>query len=445
MLSPVDNAFLTQSGPGTPMGDLLRRFWMPALLSEELPERDGPPKKIRIMGEDLLAFRQTDGRVGIVEPHCPHRGANLYFGRNEDCGLRCAFHGWKFDIDGNCVDLPTSPPESTYKDTIKLLSYPVREWADMVWVYMGPREHMPELPQLELGLVPAGHRFVSKKWQDCNWVQSLEGAIDTAHFSFLHAIPTKDEAARLDILRKTSAIGQEGGLADRSRWVTDDPRPKFRIQSHEAGLVIAAGRKTDTTDLYWRIAQYLAPNHALVPVAFPGEVYHGQSWVPVDDTTCWIYTYSWVPDRPLTNAERAKYASGLSLHAEIDERYVPKRNMRNDYLLDRELQKTLSFTGISGVSDQDAAIQDSQGPVQDRSREHLGPTDVGIVEFRKLVVAAARALQQGEPPRAAAASPRYAVRAGGWIAAPEKDLAAVMTERFGHRHGYVGGEYGLTE
>ncbi|WP_296331939.1 Rieske 2Fe-2S domain-containing protein [Reyranella sp.] len=441
----ADNAFLTQSGPGTPMGDLMRRFWMPALLSEELPERDGPPKKIRILGEDLLAFRQTDGRVGIVEPHCPHRGANLYFGRNEDCGIRCAFHGWKFDIDGNCVDLPTSPPESAYKDTIKLLSYPVREWADMIWVYMGPREHMPELPQLELGLVPAGHRFVSKKWQDCNWVQSLEGAIDTAHFSFLHAIPTRDEATRLDILRKTSAIGQEGGLADRSRWVTDDPRPKFRVQGHDAGLVIAAGRKTDTTDLYWRIAQYLAPNHALVPVAFPGEVYHGQTWVPVDDTSCWIYTYSWVPDRPLTNAERAKYASGLSLHAEIDEHYVPKRNMRNDYMIDRELQKTLSYTGISGVSDQDAAIQDSQGAIQDRTREHLGPTDVGIAEFRKMLMAAARSLQQGEPPRAAAASQRYAVRAGGWIAAAEKDLTAVMMERFGHRDGYVGGEYGLAE
>ncbi|OYY44130.1 MAG: ring-hydroxylating oxygenase subunit alpha [Rhodospirillales bacterium 24-66-33] len=445
MMLAAENAFLTQSGPGTPMGDLMRRFWMPALLSEELPERDGPPKKIRVLGEDLLAFRQTDGRIGIVEPHCPHRGANLYFGRNEACGLRCSYHGWKFDIDGNCVDLPTSPPESGYKDTIKLLAYPTREWADMIWVYMGPRESMPELPQLELGLVPAAHRYVSKKRQDCNWVQSLEGAIDTAHFSFLHAIPTRDEATRLDILRKTSAIGQEGGLADRSRWVTDDPRPKFRIQGHDAGLVIAAGRKTDTTDIYWRIAQYLAPNHALVPVAFPGEVYHGQTWVPVDDTSCWIYTYSWVPDRPLSNAERAKYASGLSLHAEIDEHYVPKRNMRNDYLIDRELQKTLSYTGVSGVSDQDAAIQDSQGAIQDRTREHLGPTDVGIIEFRKLVMAAARALQQGEPPRAPAASARYAVRAGGWIAAAEKDLTTVMMERFGHRHGYVGGEYGLPE
>ena len=445
MLSQADNEFLTRSTKGTPMGELLRRFWMPALLSAELPERDGPPKKIKILGEELLAFRQTDGRVGIVEQHCPHRGANLYYGRNEECGLRCSFHGWKFDIDGNCVDLPTSPPESSYKDTIKLLAYPVREWGDMIWVYMGPRENMPELPQLELGLVPAAHRYVSKKWQDCNWVQSLEGAIDTAHFSFLHAIPTKDEAVKLDILRKTSAIGQESGLSDRMRWVTDDPRPKFKIQGHDAGLVIAAGRKTDSTDLYWRIAQYLAPNHALVPVAFPGEVYHGQTWVPVDDTKCWVYTYSWTPDRPLSNAERTKYASGLSLHAEIDENYVPKRNIGNDYMIDRELQKTLSYTGISGVSDQDAAIQDSQGAIQDRTREHLGPTDVGIVEFRKLVMGAARALQQGEQPKAASASTRYAVRAGGWIAGADKDLAAVMAERFGHPHGYVGAEYGLGE
>ncbi|UYN97578.1 MAG: Rieske 2Fe-2S domain-containing protein [Enhydrobacter sp.] len=443
MLSKEDNEFLTRSGKGTPMGELLRRFWMPALLSEELTERDGPPRKIKVLGEDLLAFRDSDGRVGIVEPHCPHRGANLYFGRNEECGLRCAYHGWKFDVEGNCVDLPTSPPESTYKDTIKLLAYPTREWADMVWVYMGPREAMPELPQLELGLVPGAHRYVSKKWQDCNWVQSLEGAIDTAHFSFLHAIPNTNEARRLEILQKSSAIGQEAGLADRSRWITADPRPKFRIDGHDAGLVIAAGRKTDSTDIYWRIAQFLMPNHALVPVAFPGEVYHGQCWVPVDDTSCWIYTYSWVPDRPFTNAERTKYASGLSLHAEVDEHYVPRRNIRNDYMLDRDLQKTESFTGIAGVSEQDAAIQDSQGAIQDRTKEHLGPTDVGIVEFRKMVMGAARALADARPPKAAERAAAYAVRAGGWIAAPDKDLTTIMTERFGHRHGHVGHEHGL--
>ena len=269
----------------------------------------------------------------------------------------------------------------------------MREWADIVWVYMGPRDNVPELPQLELGLVPASSRYVSKKWQDCNWVQSLEGAIDTAHFSFLHTIPSQDEKTKLEIFRSTSAIGAGKELQDRIRWVMDDPRPRFAIAGHDTGLVIGAARKTDSTDKYWRISQFLMPNHALVPVAFPGDVYHGQCWVPVDDVNCWIYTYSWLPDRPFTNSEREKYAKGLSLHAEVDDDYVPVRNIRNDYMLDREKQKTESFTGIMRrVSEQDAAIQDSQGPIQDRTREHLGPTDVGIVEFRKMVMGAARAL-----------------------------------------------------
>jgi hypothetical protein len=165
--------------------------------------------------------------------------------------------------------------------------------------------------------------------------------------------------------------------------------------------------------------------------------------VPVDDTHCWIYTYSWLPDRPFTNAEREKYATGLSLHAEVDEHYVPVRNIHNDYMLDREKQKTESFTGIMGVSEQDAAIQDSQGPIQDRTREHLGPTDVGIVEFRKMLMGNARALQNRDEPKSAQSAKKYAVRAGGWIASDDKDLATVMTERFGDRYGYVGHEYGL--
>ena len=443
MLNAADNALLTRSGKGTPMGELLRRFWHPALLSAELPEPDGPPRKIRLLGEDLLAFRDTSGRVGIVEPHCPHRGANLYFGRNEDCGLRCVYHGWKFDVDGNCVDLPTSPPESGYKDTIKLLAYPVREWADVVWVYMGPRETMPELPQLELGLVPAANRFVSKKWQDCNWVQSLEGAIDTAHFSFLHRVLDTDETRKLETLRRTAAIGAGSALQDRVRWITDDPRPRFAIAAHETGLTIGASRKTDGSDRYWRLSQFMMPNHALVPVAFPGDVYHGQCWVPVDDTTCWIFTYSWLPDRAFTDDERQRYANGLSLHAEVDSNYVPLRNLRNEYALDRQAQKTVSYTGIPGVSEQDAAIQDSQGPIQDRTREHLGPTDAGIVEFRKMLMAAARGLQAGQEPAAARAAGRYALRAGGWIAPPELDLRTVMEQRFGHAQGYVGSDYGL--
>jgi phthalate 4,5-dioxygenase len=445
MLSKADNEFLTQSGRGTPMGELLRRFWMPALLSEELPERDGPSKKIKILGEDLLAFRDSNGRVGIVEQHCPHRGANLFFGRNEECGIRCAFHGWKFDVEGKCVDLPTSPTESSYKDTIKLLAYPTREWADLIWVYMGPREKVPELPQLEMGLVPASQRYVSKKWQDCNWVQSLEGGLDTAHFSFLHAVPSKDEATARAVYSRSAALGDQSKPDARIRWVQNDPRPRFSILGHEAGLVIGAARKTDGADLYWRIAQFLMPNHAFAPAAFPGEVYYGQAWVPVDDVTCWIYTYSWLPDRPFSNVERTKFAGGFGVHSQVDTNYMPLRNLRNDYLLDRKLQKDLSFTGITGVSEQDAAIQDSQGSIQDRTREHLGPTDLGIVEFRKLVMGAARGLQSGTEPKAAIAPKRYAVRSGGWVAAPDGDLAAVMTERFGHPQGYVGRDHGLGE
>ena len=350
MLSKTDNEFLTRSGPGTAMGDLLRRFWMPALLSEELPERDGPPKKTKILGEDLLAFRGTDGRVGIVEPHCPHRGANLYYGRNEECGIRCAFHGWKFDVDGNCVDLPTSPPESTYKDTIKLIAYPTREWGDMIWVYMGPREKMPELPQLEMGLVPSSQRYVSKKWQDCNWVQSLEGGIDTAHFSFLHAVLTKDEKEALAIYSRSAALGDQSRPDDRVRWIRNDPRPKFSILGHDAGLVIGGARKTDGRELYWRIAQFLMPNHAFAPAAMPGEVYYGQAWVPVSDTSCWIYTYSWRPDRAFTNSERTQFDGGFGVHSHVDDDYMPVRNIRNEYLLDRTAQKHQSFTGITGVS-----------------------------------------------------------------------------------------------
>ncbi|SJZ52135.1 Rieske [2Fe-2S] domain-containing protein [Enhydrobacter aerosaccus] len=442
MLNRADNDFLTRSSKDTPMGELLRRFWMPALLSEELPERDGPPRKVKILGEDLLTFRDTNGRVGVVQPHCPHRGANLFHGRNEECGLRCAYHGWKFDVDGNCVDLPAAPPGSAHKDTVKLLSYPAREWADIIWIYMGPSEHVPELPQLEMGLVPASHRYVSKKWQDCNWVQSLEGAIDTAHFSFLHAVLTKDEREALAIYSRSAALGDQSRPDDRVRWVRNDPRPKFAILGHDAGLVIGGARRTDGPDLYWRIAQFLMPNHAYAPVAFPGEVYYGQTWLPVSDTDCWIYTYSWRPDRPFTDAERAQFDNGFGVHSQVDDNYMPVRNIRNDYLIDRTVQKTTSFTGILGVSEQDAAIQDSQGPIQDRTREHLGPTDLGIVEFRKMIMSAARALQRGEAPKAVSGK-RYAVRSGGWVAAPDRDLAAVMTERFGHPHGYVGHEHGL--
>ena len=212
----------------------------------------------------------------------------------------------------------------------------------------------------------------------------------------------------------------------------------IRISPHEAGLTIAGGRLTGSDDIYWRIAQFLMPVHAYAPSSMPGQNIFGQSFVPVTDTNCWIFTYAWNPERPLTQEERDGYANGNGVMAVVDGNYVPLRNKANDYLIDRKLQKTSSYTGIQGVSEQDAAVQDSQGPIADRSREHLGPTDLGILHFRKLVMESARALQQGEPPAQLAHPHRYAVRSGACVTDKAKDLAAVMVERFGDTAGFVG-------
>ena len=289
---------------------------------------------------------------------------------------------------------------------------------------------MPELPALEMALVPASHRYVTKKWQDCNWVQALEGSIDTAHFTFAHLSFDKEENEILDI-KKHFVNPLTRVATDHMRWIAEDPRPVIKINPHEAGLTIAGGRLTGSDNIYWRIAQFLMPVHAYAPSSMPGENIFGQTFVPVTDTNCWIYTYAWNPERPLTQAERDGYDRGNGVMSEVDENYIPLRNKANDYLIDRKLQKTRSYTGIKGVSEQDAAVQDSQGPIADRTREHLGPTDLGIMHFRKLVMDAARALQQGEAPPHLKHQDRYTVRSGACVTSKAKDLTAVMIERFG--------------
>ena len=226
---------------------------------------------------------------------------------------------------------------------------------------------------------------------------------------------------------------------DHVRWIADDPRPVIKVNPHDAGLVVAGGRIAADDNIYWRIAQFLMPVHAYAPSAMPGENMFGQTFVPVTDTTCWIYTYAWNPERPINEAERALYKGGNGVIAEVDENYVPLRHRANDYLIDRRSQKTTSYTGIKGVSEQDAAVQDSQGPIADRTREHLGPTDIGILHFRKLMMdsgarpaCAARSRRRPPAPRATP------VRAGASITHKSKDLATVMTERFGDPAGFVG-------
>jgi hypothetical protein len=310
---------------------------------------------------------------------------------------------------------------------------------------MGPLaegQEPPPMPLMEVGLVPAAHRFASKKLQECNWAQACEGGLDTAHFSFLHM----DTRADGEDLKRSMANAEAAAQVERLRWLREDGAPRFTVHEHDAGLVLGAARHAEPGELYWRISQFLMPCHGLAPNAFDGENYHGQTWVPIDDEHCWIFCYTWNPARQISEQERTKFRAGFSVYARVDKDYKPLANRANDYLLDRQAQRRGSFTGIDGVSEQDACIQDSQGFISDRTREHLGPTDIGIVRFRRLMLKAARDLAaSGTPPSAVEHPGSYAVRSGGAVRPEQEDLAAVMQLRFGHRHGYVGGQYGLQD
>ena len=428
MLTKAQNETLTRTGRDAPMGALFRRYWMPALLSRELPEREGPPVRVRLLGEDLIAFRDSAGAVGLMEPRCPHRGANLFFGRNEAGGIRCAYHGWKFDVRGKCLEIATMEPAAPTYEALRaragVVAYPTAEWGECVWAYLGPAKAMPPLPELEFALVDGAHRYVSKKLQECNWAQSAEGAVDTAHFSFLHAPVGEATIAKLP-----------PGYAGQVRWMQADGAPRYTVVEHEAGLILAGARRADAGESYWRIAQWLMPNHSLAPGGAAGQTYHGQTWVPIDDESCWVFTYSWNPERPLGEAERAAYASGAAIHSQVDDRYVPLRNRANDYLIDRVAQKRESFTGITGISEQDAAIQDSQGRIHDRTRELLGPTDLGVSNLRALMLRAAGELAAGTAPKSAAKPAAYRVRSGSIVTPDGLSFADVMTRRFGHPSG----------
>ena len=425
MLSQQHNDKLCLTGPGTPMGDVFRRFWMPALLSREIAEPDSAPVRVRLLGEDFVAFRDSEGHAALVDPHCPHRGANLFFGRNEKGGIRCAYHGWKFSRTGECLDMPSVPCTSDYRNTIRLKTYPVRESGGMLWAYLGPEGTAPELPQFEFAEMPEAQRYVSKKRQQCNWAQCCEGAIDTAHFSFLHMALSDDED-EMQAAMAHSDLGATDKMKRRIRWIKQDGVPRFSIQPHDAGFLVGAARHADGDEIYWRISQFLMPNHSLAPGAFPGENHHGQTFVPIDDHSCWIYCYSWNPQRALSEDERAKFIAGQGIHAEVDAQFMPVRNRDNDYLIDREEQRLRTFTGIKGLSEQDACIQDSQGFIADRTREHLGPTDLAIVHFRRAMLRAADALSTGTAPPSTAHPEAYHVRSGALLAHKETPLEQAM-------------------
>ena len=417
MLTAEENQRLTITNPGTPAGEYFRRYWLPALLSEEVEAPDGPPVRIRLLGEDLLAFRDTEGRVGIVDERCPHRRASLFWGRNEECGLRCVYHGWKFDVHGTCVDIPNEPPEYGFQNKVRIKSYPAREYGGAIWVYMGPHDPPPELPKLEWARVPATHRYVSKRFQETNYLQAVEGGIDSSHSNFLHA--------SVEAFRRTDDYVQKVRNSSnlRAKYHLLDQSPRFAVQKTDYGLIIAARRNADDDTYYWRLTQFLLPSHTIIPYQ-PGNSIHGHCWVPRDDETCWVWTISWNPQRPLSEEEWSEIRNETYVHAAVDPvTFRPLRNHSNNYGIDRTLQRNSSMTGIRGFATQDMAVQESMGRQVDRTRERLGTSDTGIIAARRLLLQEIEALETGQEPLAASHSEIYWVRSAS--AVTKRDVSFV--------------------
>ncbi len=413
MMSREDNDLLTQVGPDAPMGKLLRRFWTPALLEEELPGPDCDPVRLRLFGEDLVAFRDTDGKVGVLDAYCPHRLAHLYFGRNEECGLRCVYHGWKFDVDGNCVDMPSEPEGERLKKNIKAISYPARLRGGVIWVYMGPKDKMPALPEFEWFRLPASQRTAIKRVQRCNWAQAVEGGIDSAHISFLHR--------RIDGL----SISSQGKAYP--SWALNDTHPVFDVRDSDHGLTIGARRSAEEHGYYWRITQALMPFYQMIPPPVEGfdsraENYSGHAWVPIDDETTWTWSFSAQPHRDFTEKELAFHGGKAGTWGPVDDHFEPLRNQDNDYLLDRQAQRMKLFAGIEGIPNQDAAVQESMGKIADRRKEHLGSSDSAVIAWRRKVMKLARDLEKGIDPEIAQNAAAYNVRSASLVLPKDVDF-----------------------
>jgi phenylpropionate dioxygenase-like ring-hydroxylating dioxygenase large terminal subunit len=364
------------------MGTLLRRFWVPVLLSSEIPEPDSPQVRVKIMGERLLAFRDTKGRPGLVGEFCAHRGASLFFGRNEDCGIRCAYHGLKFDITGQCVDAPSAPEIAA---RIRIVGYPCIERGGIVWAYMGPPDHRPEPPELEWANLPSSQCFVSRRVQECNYLQAMEGGVDTAHVPWLHRFEFG-----VDPLHKHT----EG-----SKYLTKEGKAVHEFEVTDSGYTIYARRDAGEDAYYWRIAQWIFPWFTLIP-PYGNHPLGGHAWVPIDDQNCWTWNINFHPDRVLSADERQAMEEGLGIHAKyVPGSLRPLANKDNDYLIDRRAQReNRSFSGVQGFATQDAAMQESPGPIQDRLKEFLLPSDAAIVRVRRMLYDAMNALQQAETP-----------------------------------------------
>ncbi|HEY2555404.1 MAG TPA: Rieske 2Fe-2S domain-containing protein [Candidatus Cybelea sp.] len=393
MLTREENDLLCRVGPNAPMGKTMRRYWVPAILSEEL-EPAGDPKRIRLFGEDLVAFRDDRGRVGLLDENCPHRGASLALARSEGCALRCLYHGWKVDVDGNILETPAEPDEHAFKDRVKALAYEVHEAGGVVWAYMGPRGEAPPPMNFEFVGLPESHRMWLKVRIDANWAQGIEGVIDNAHVSFLH----------YDTIRTASGVAtttfDERGRQDRP---SNDIKPKMETQNTAYGFRYAAIRKPivdPETTRYVRVTLFVAPFYGIFPA--PAGWGNMQAFVPIDDEHTMLFFVRFKYDSPITPEEReqTQRVNGLRPGADVNPDFSKVRNISNNWLQDRAaMQSGETYSGIAGVNTEDIAVQESMGAVYDRSKEHLGTSDIAVIRMRHLMIDSARRfVKDGEAP-----------------------------------------------
>lgn len=377
MLSVEDNKLITETGPGTPGGELFRRYWQPVALTEELPV-GAPPLPVRLLSEDLTLFRDDQGRLGLVDIHCAHRAADLSYGRIENGGLRCLYHGWLYDVSGNCLEQPGEPKGSNFKERVKLRAYPVIEHGQIIFAYMGPGEP-PLLPTYEFLAVPEDQRFVTKYQHDCNYLQANEGNIDPQHLSYLHKMLSEADGAPI-VTNSTQTANTYFG---------EDVAPHLEVDETDFGLRIFSVRKDSADTEYVRITNFIYPNLA----AFPGGLNNGYgvNWhVPIDDTHHWKFSINFDREKPLDKARlqafRGKDTDG----------YYFTRNKTNRYLQDRAEMASTTYIGLGrNFQLHDKWATESEGTIQDRTLEHLGYTDKAIAAERRLLIKAVRTVQEG--------------------------------------------------
>lgn len=385
MLTQEENELLCRVSTEAPMGQLMRRHWQPICLIEEVAEADGTPVKARILGEDLVVFRDTKGRVGVMDEYCPHRRASLVLGRNEDCGLRCLYHGWKIDVEGNVTEMVSEPANSEFIHKVKHKAYPTHEWAGFIWAYMGPKETMPEFVPPVWAPNDQVQVTIAKAVLPCNWAQILEGAIDSAHSSSLHS--SDMVPARVDSAQATGDV-----------WLrpSTDKAPRLQIEHTSYGFRYAAIRRPITNPVkndYVRTTVFVAPSTALIP---PNNLYNVANInVPVDDENTVFYFIAWGhPDTTPDTSEWREFL-GQQVGVDLDQYYRPLRNWDNRFWQDRQLMKEGNFTGITGFPNQDVAMWITMGAIADRTQERLGASDLAIVEFRKRMIEAVHSFTSG--------------------------------------------------